>query len=138
MSEETNNHYREIAEKLLLLRVKKTFLTTLKHYLLTTPSDVLFVFKEYLDTIKSFKGNNESDLNFIDRGLIFNLDCYTSRYGNDQNHNLMFNEICSHVRNYNNLTLLKEILKFIEVNPDIRHIKDIGFDPYYVPNYFSW
>ncbi len=131
MSNETDTQ-REIAKKLLLLKVKKTFLTALKHYLLTTPSDALYVFEEYLDTIKLFKGNDESDLHFI-LGLKKNL-----RYSIAQEHQVMFNDICSRVRNYNNLTLLKEILKIIDVNPDIRHIKDIGVDPYYLPNYYRW
>lgn len=133
MSNETDTHYREIAQKLLLLKVKKTFLTALKHYLLTTPSEAIFVFEEYLDTIALFKGNDNKDLNFINIGLKRNL-----HFSIAQEHKAMFNNICSHVRNYNNLTLLKEILKFIDVNPDIRHVKDIGFDPYYVPNYFGW
>lgn len=131
-SDETNTNYCEIAKKILLLKVKKTFLTALKHYLLTTPSEALFVFEEYLDTIALFKGNDNNDLKFIS-GLKTKM-----RYSIAQEHKVMFNDICSYVRNYNNLALLKELLKFIDANPDIRHKKDNEFDPYYIPTYFGW
>jgi hypothetical protein len=96
----------QIDKELHLIRLKIKLLITLKYYFTNTNQTELSFFYRILDLLKQ-KYNDANDFNFIEQGIRCNLQNYN-------NLTSVISYISSYIINYNNESLLKDLLNSID------------------------